>query len=111
MLILGSALTKLSTAVESTVRYKHPAEELTDAQLLVLSTKHDPSLFEPFVKYTVRVQRRDRHAVVLVCTKDGGHGLLEDAGCTAVLDRHLWEGKATRPCEFTLNVEDVCKAE
>jgi hypothetical protein len=67
MYVLGSALTKLSASVESTVRYKNPPQEISDAELLTLSTKHDPGLMEPFTDYTVRVSRQDRHVERLVC--------------------------------------------
>ncbi|MEW5858673.1 MAG: hypothetical protein AB1861_15010 [Cyanobacteriota bacterium] len=38
MLTLASALTKLSAAVESTVRYKNPPQNITDTELLEMST-------------------------------------------------------------------------
>mgnify|MGYP001584438197 FL=1 len=110
MLILGSALTKLSATVESTVRYKSPPEDISDAELLTLSTKHDPPLLAPFEDYTMRVLQQDKHAIVLVCTKDGQRALLEDAGCTAELDKHLWKERPAKPCEFTLSIHAVCGA-
>ena len=109
MLELGSALTKLSTAVESTVRYKNPPSGSSDFELLAMATQHDPDLLKPFMEYKLLVLSQDKHAVVLVCTKDGKAGLLEDAGCSARLDSHLWEEKPVRPCEFTLKVQEVCK--
>jgi hypothetical protein len=108
MYVLGSALTKLSASVESTVRYKNPPQEISDAELLTLSTKHDPGLMEPFTDYTVRVSRQDRHVVVLMCDKEGKIGLLEDAGCSSEMDRHLWQENPPKPCEFTLKAKDVC---
>ena len=44
MYIKASALTKLSAAVESTVRYKNPPPGLNDRELLTLATRHDPAL-------------------------------------------------------------------
>ena len=46
MLILSSKLTKLSAAVESTVRYKNPPADLDEQSLLLLSTQHDAQLLE-----------------------------------------------------------------
>lgn len=106
MYILGSALTKLSSAVESTVRYKAPPTELSDLDLAVLSTKHDPKLLDSFANHRIRILKENRHAIVLICSKSD-QGLLEDAGCTAKLDKHLW--KNSNPCEFTLTVRSVCK--
>lgn len=108
MYILGSALTKLSAAVEATVRYEDPPVGIGDAELLGLATKHDTGLFEPFADYTVRVSRQGNHGVVLICDKDGKIGLLEDAGCSSEMDRHLWKENPPKPCGFTVNAIDVC---
>jgi hypothetical protein len=110
MYSLASLLTKLVTTVESTVRYKKPAPELSDEELLILATLHDPGLLEPFTDYyTLKVFQQSRHAIVLVCTKDGSQGLLEDVGCSAKMDKHLWQYQPLLPCEFTLTVEDICQ--
>jgi len=108
MYVLGSALTKLSASVEATVRYEDPPQGISDKELLDLSTKHDPGLMNPFADYTLRVSQQDGHAVVLVCDKDGKIGLLEDAGCSSEMDKHLWEETPPKPCEFTVTVRDVC---
>src|SRR5450830_1581469 len=62
MLIKASALTKLSAAAESAVRYKDAPEDLTDRALLQWATSHDPALLAPFSAYTLKVLRQDRHA-------------------------------------------------
>jgi hypothetical protein len=103
----ASALTKLSAAVESTVRYKNPPPELNDWQLLTLATRHDPALLDNFKGYRVRVLRQARHSVVLVCNTSGTRALLEDAGCTGPTDRHRWMGKP-EACEFTTSIAEVC---
>ncbi|MEI7636861.1 MAG: hypothetical protein WCJ37_06105 [Syntrophus sp. (in: bacteria)] len=105
---LGSALTKLSSAVESTVRYKGIGADLPDDELLILSTKHDPGLLEPFQGYKLHVLRQNGHTAVLVCTEDGLAALLEDAGCTARMDQHRWKAQPLSPCEFTLDLSKVC---
>lgn len=105
---LGAALTKLSSAVESAVRYKKPPIDLNSAELLAFATSHDPTLLEPFRSYSVLVLHADRHAVVLVCSEDQAAGLLEDAGCTTPMDRHLWQKTPLPPCAFTLQPETVC---
>jgi hypothetical protein len=107
MLIKAAQLTKLSTAVESTVRYKNPPPDLGEQGLLRLATQHDPQLLANFTGYKVRVLAKDRHSVVLVCTEDGRRGLAEDAACTVALDRQLWQN-AQQPCEFTMDPATVC---
>lgn len=104
----ASALTKLSASVDATIRFKHPSEALTDAELLRLSVAHDPSLLTPFENFTVRVLRDGRHSVVLVCEANGGKALLEDSGCTAKLDHHHWRNMPGITCEFTLDVKALC---
>jgi hypothetical protein len=109
MLTQASALTKLSSATEALVRYGQPHAGMDDAALLAEATRDDPALLTPFAAYQVRVLNQDRHAVVLVCTKDGGRALLEDAGCTGKMDVHHWE-KAAAPCAFSVSVPATCGA-
>jgi hypothetical protein len=108
ILIKASALTKLSAAAESAVRYKDAPGELTDRVLLQWATSHDPALLAPFSAYTLKVLRQVRHAVVLVCTEDGTIALLEDAGCTAELDRHRWRDTPGAVCGFSIEPRVVC---
>ncbi|SFN46646.1 hypothetical protein [Nitrosospira briensis] len=107
MYIKASALTKLSAAVESTVRYKNPPLELSESELLTLATRHDPVLLENFKDYKVRVLRQERHSVVLVCDASGSRALLEDAGCSGRMDRERWMGKP-ESCEFSIDAKEVC---
>ena len=109
MYIKASELTKLSAAVESTVRYKNPPPDLNDSELLALATRHDPVLLENFKDYKVRVLRQDRHSAVLVCDATGGRALLEDTGCTGPMDRNRWMEKPA-PCEFSIDTRTVCGA-
>ena len=106
MYVRASALTKLSAAVESAVRYKNPPSGLGEQELLVFATRHDPALLENFKGYKIRVLRRERHSVVLVCDATGARALLEDAGCTGPMDRARW--KEPQPCEFSVDPGRVC---
>lgn len=110
MYIKASALTKLSAAVESTVRYKNPPPELGDNELLALATRHDPILLENFRGYTLRVLRNERHSVVLVCDASGTRVLLEDAGCSGPMDRERWKEKP-EPCEFSIDTRAICRGD
>lgn len=110
MLIKSSQLTKLSAAVESTVRYKDPPTDLNEQDLLKFATQHDTQLLENFSGFKVRTISKERHSVVLICTEDGLRGLLEDAACTPALDRHHWKDSQSQPCEFTVETITVCPA-
>ncbi len=105
---LASALTKVSAAVDVTVRYRRPADGLPEAELLRFSTVHDASLMKPFADLTVRVLRDGNDSAVLVCDPQAGKALLEDAGCTAKLDQHRWKSDVTDRCEFTIDIKQVC---
>ncbi len=104
---LALDLKRLAQPVEATVRYNNPPADITDDLLLKMATTHDPGLLTPFADYKVRVLRENRHAVLLVCSRDD-KALLEDAGCTGQFDSHRWETK-NQPCEFTLDVNRICK--
>jgi hypothetical protein len=106
MYVKASALTKLSAAVESAVRYKNLPSDLGEQELLVFATRHDPALLESFRGYKVRVLRRERHSIVLICDAAGDRALLEDAGCTGPMDRARW--KEPQSCEFSVDPGRVC---
>ena len=105
---LASALTKVSAAVDATVRYRRLADGLSESELLQLSTSHDPALLKPFDGLTVRVLRDGRDSAVLVCKARGGKALLEDVGCTSKLDQQRWNSGDVDRCEFTLDIKTIC---
>lgn len=105
---MGSALTKVSAAVDVTARYKRSADKLDDEELLKASTAHDAELLKPFSQRRVRVQRVGLDSAVLVCDERSGAPLLEDAGCTAKLDAHRWRDESQKSCEFSLDLKQVC---
>jgi hypothetical protein len=107
LLVKASALTKVAATAESAIRYKEPSPDLSEQEFLEFSTRHDPSLLEPFTGLQLRALRKDGHAVVLVCNADGTIRLLEDAGCTAVLDRHHWRESESQ-CEFSVDPAVLC---
>ena len=109
MLTAASVLTKVAAAAEASVRYGNPPENLSDAEFLQFATTHDPALLQPFAKYRLKALRQDRHAVILVCSADGSIALIEDAGCTAQLDRHHWKLTPPPSCNFTLQPRLFCQ--
>jgi len=83
MFTLASALTKLTTAVESKVRFENAPTNLNDRELLQLATEHDPGLLDPFTEYLLKAVNQNNYAIVLICSNDSMKALLEDAGCTS----------------------------
>lgn len=108
MYVIGSALTKLCASVEATVRYGDPPVGISDEELLTIATKHDPGLLVPFADFKVRINQEEKHAAILVCNKEGGKGLLEDACCSAQLDKYLWNAEPSNQCEFTIDIKAIC---
>jgi len=108
MLINASALTKVAAAVESAVKFRDAPASLTEAELLSFATAHDPEMLEPFRGYSVRPRRVGMDTSVLLCTADNKIGLLEDAGCSAESDAHLWKRSPSPSCDFHLNLTQVC---
>lgn len=105
---IASSLTKVSAAVDVTVRYQRSADGLDEAQLLQAATAHDPALLKPFAGRTIKVLRADRDSAVLVCEAPNARPLLEDAGCTARLDVHRWSQNVNDRCEFSLDLKQTC---
>ncbi len=105
---LASALTKVSSAVESTVHYKKTDGGKRDMALLILATQHDPGLLELFQGYVLRAKAEDGHGLVLVCTPDGKELLLEDATCTSRFELHHWKNSPLPDCDYTLTVKAIC---
>ncbi|PCI37675.1 MAG: hypothetical protein COB46_13185 [Rhodospirillaceae bacterium] len=110
MLGLASALTKVSAATNSAVRYKHPPADLKDRALLDFATAHNPSLLNKFEGYVLKARQSGKSSSVLVCDEQGKTALIEDTGCTAKLDVHLWQSDPLKACEYDLDIKAVCKA-
>jgi hypothetical protein len=96
----------LSAAAEGYFSTLETAPIEDEMEVLRRVTAHDPSLLAALNKYRLRVQYQQKHALLLVCTQDGNQALLEDAGCTARLDRQV-QGQAA--CEFTLQAAVSCQ--
>ncbi|MNH24086.1 hypothetical protein D3C79_840030 [compost metagenome] len=105
---MASSLTKVSAAVDATVRYKRSADSLEGDALLQAATAHDPQMLKPLEGRTVKVLRAQRDSAVLVCDAPNALPLLEDAGCTARLDVHRWRQNLNDRCEFSLDLPQTC---
>lgn len=104
----GPRLTKVTLAVEDTVRNENPPPTLKDGELVRLAMAHDLRYLGPFKGYRIRAEGRSGHALVMLCSKDGSQALFEDVGCTPNMDIQHWEKPV--PCEFTLDVPSICPA-
>lgn len=107
--ILSTKMVNLSSAVNAYFADLSGAPTDSDAAILQNATSHNPRLlaveFEP---YTLKVQYQNPYAVLLLCSKEGNQAIMEDAGCSARLDRQVTN---VAPCEFTLRVNPGCQVE
>lgn len=108
MMAAAAALTKVSAATEAHLRYGSSPETLSDADFLTESVAHDPDLLRPLSAYQIRSMRQDGYSAILLCSKDGARALIEDAGCTAAVDRQRWRDDAGSPCVFSLELKPLC---
>lgn len=104
---LSTKMVNLSSAVDVYFTELTEAPTEDDAAVLKNATQHDDRLLAPeFEPYLLKVQYQAPYAVLLLCSKDGQAAIMEDAGCSARLDRQVTD-KA--PCEFTLQVSQGCQ--
>ncbi|MCF7966835.1 hypothetical protein V3O24_00135 [Methylobacter sp. Wu8] len=106
---LSARMVNLSSAVDS--YFSDLAEAPIDSDIAILqnATRNDPQLLaQEFNAYVLKVQFQNPYAVLLLCSKDGKRAIMEDAGCSASLDRQVTDAV---PCEFTLHVRQNCQVE
>lgn len=106
---LSTQMVNLSSAVDAYFADLPQAPTDSDAVILQNATRHDKRLLAPeFEPYMLKVQYQNPYAVLLLCSKDGQWAIMEDAGCSARLDRQVMHRAA---CEFTLRVKQGCQVE
>jgi hypothetical protein len=104
---LSTKMVNLSSAVNTYFSDLSEAPTGSDATILQNATRHDKRLLAPeFEPYVLKVQYQNPYAVLLLCSKNGNHAIMEDAGCSARLDRQVTH---VAPCEFTLRVSRGCQ--
>jgi hypothetical protein len=107
--IMSTKMVNLSAAVDTYFADLPGAPTDSDAIILQKSTQHDKRLLAPeFDHYVLKVQYQNPYAVLLLCSEDGKFAIMEDAGCSARLDRQVTH---SAPCEYTLHVIQGCHVE
>ena len=105
---LSTKMVNLSAAVDASFSGLTAPPQESDAVLLQQATQHDPRLLAAdFSSYQLKVQYQNPYAVVLLCSQDG-RAIMEDAGCSARLDRQV---RSDAPCQFTLRVLQGCQVQ
>jgi hypothetical protein len=104
---LSTKMVNLSSAVDTYFTDLSKAPSDSDATILQNATRHDERLLaSDFEPYMLKVKYLNPYAVLLLCSKDGTRAIMEDAGCSARLDRQVTN---EAPCEFTLLVNQGCQ--
>lgn len=107
--ILSTKTVNLSSAVD--IYFSDFTEEPKESVATTLknATQHDKRLLDKvFSNYELKVQYQNPYAVLLICSKDERSAIMEDAGCSARIDRQV---TSPAPCEFTLKVTHGCKVD
>jgi len=103
---LGVKMVNLSAAVDLYVSMYDDAAQMSSDALLKAATTPDPRLLAPeFKDYVIKVGVQKPYAVLLLCSKNERRAHMEDAGCSARLDRQVMDNQ---PCEFALKVGVGC---
>lgn len=106
---LSTHMVNLSSAVDTYFAGLSEVPTDNDADILNKATEHDSRLLAPeFKSYLLKPQYQSPYAVLLLCSKDGRQAIMEDAGCSASIDRQV---TYDAPCEFTLHVTEGCLVE
>lgn len=104
---LSTKMVNLSSAVDTYFTDLSKAPSDSDDTILQNATRHDERLLaSDFEPYMLKVKYLNPYAVLLLCSKDGTRAIMEDAGCSARLDRQVTN---EAPCEFTLLVNQGCQ--
>jgi hypothetical protein len=103
---MATALRRLGAAVESILWEQIPPP--ADEALISLACQKDPSLCTHFGKNTLFAKNIDGHAILLLCTPNGQHAIIEDIACTPEPDRKLWA--TPQACAFGVSPENVREA-
>jgi|GEM_PF-3751925 len=80
---------------------------MNGSALVAVILKNDSKLKDAFRGYTVKAETAGRHAVILVCSKDGTKGLWQGANCSFDEGRIRLPDNA--PCSFTASTEEICR--
>lgn len=108
---LAQSLLRLSSAAEGVAGYGGVPSDAGGKEILDVLAKDYPDLIAPFRGYVIHAQRQGKHAVLMVCEAGDKVGLMEDAGCSAPLEKALWTASPPAPCRFSVNASAVCAAQ
>lgn len=94
---LGPSVLRLTRALHAELGH------VSDEELVSATFQKKPGLAQDFREYVIRTKSSGTNLVVLVCTKDGKYGLIEDASWTPYVDKDWYETDSQHPAIFTID--------
>lgn len=101
---LDNYLIPLAKAVDVLIDKLPPDARDQEIFLAAAERSGDPGLLKPFDCYVLKAQIEDGSGVILVCSKDGKEGIIEDVTCTTRPDTYRPSGS---PYTYLLDVKRV----
>lgn len=98
----------LSPMVDDYVAHNPKAQNMETKQIILESVKSSPALANALKDYKVNIRVDGLDSAILVCMPSGDKALVEDAGCSAEVDRQYTDHPM--PCTFELNLKETCEA-
>ena len=98
---------RLAKAVDVVVDKLPPTAKDQEIFYAALNRSGDPNLLKPFDDYVLKARIQDGIGIILLCSKDGKEGIIEDVTCTTRPDSHRPSGS---PCAYLLDPKLVCSA-
>jgi hypothetical protein len=106
---LSSRMVELSRVVDTYFSTLSVPPTENDQEIISKAVENTTGSVDPmFNNYQLHVQYQQHFAVLLLCDKDNKHALMEDAGCSAGIDRQI---RKPADCKFTLQVTKGCLVE
>lgn len=107
---LGPPLLRLTSAVQGVAERPDSygfGPGGSGEECIRLGVEDDPNLLVPFAGLVVKAKCENKQAILLVCDADGSKVLMEDVGCTKMLDYRA--EMPVRPCDFSAQLEETCR--
>lgn len=101
----ASRIKTIASGVDGLVKYGNGKSLLNNELLLKAVNGQSEKLQFPH-DYSLLIKVVGNNSEVMLCRNE--KALIEDTGCTAKSDLHHWKTQESPPCEFTLNLDDLC---
>lgn len=102
---LSSKFKDLAQSADGIVKFDHEFSKLDISILQYMQVKY-PEKIKPFDGYKIKESVEGKNVVLLLC--NDSVALVEDAGCSAAIDKHYWNQSIAQSCDFTIDSKIIC---